>query len=376
MAYREEVGKRPAFPAGAGADDLRAALGELPDGPVPAAEVVDQLVAAVEPGLVGTTGPRYFGFVIGGALDAATAADMLATAWDQHAYNLATSPAATVEQDVARGWLKELLGLPPAASFGFVTGAQGANTVALAAARHHVLARAGWDVERGGWPEARRSAWSREPSDMRRSTGPAAPRARGRLGRAGGRGPAGRDRHGRARACADGGTAGPTIVCLQAGNVNTGADDELAAGTAVAHHHGAWVHVDGAFGPRAAASPTTRHLTAGVEAADSWGTDGHKWLNVPYDCGYVFCAHPTATPPPCRSPPATSPARASARSAPRPTSCPSRRAGPGASPRGPRCASWAATGWRTWSSAAAPTPGGSPNGSAPPMASTSPTTWC
>jgi glutamate/tyrosine decarboxylase-like PLP-dependent enzyme len=276
-------------------DDLRAALGELPDGPVPAAEVVDQLVEAVEPGLVGTTGPRYFGFVIGGALDAATAADMLAVGWDQPAFNLATSPAAAVVEDVAGTWLKELLHLPDDASFGFVTGGQGANTVALAAARQHVLAQAGWDVERrglAGGPAVRVVA-----SQERHATVDRALRLLGfgvDVVRPVAAGPQGEIDVADLRRVLAAGPEGPTIVCLQAGNVNTGAVDDLSAGTAVAHEHGAWVHVDGAFGLWAAASPTTRHLIDGVETADSWATDGHKWLNVPYDSGYVFCAHPEA----------------------------------------------------------------------------------
>ena len=138
------------FPHGVDLDALRRALSSLPEGPASPAEVIDELADAVEPALVAATGPRYFGFVVGGALDAATAADVLATGWDQPAFNAFTSPGAAVVEDVAGGWLKELLGLPAGASFGFVTGCQGANTVALAAARHHVLAEAGWDVEQRG----------------------------------------------------------------------------------------------------------------------------------------------------------------------------------------------------------------------------------
>ncbi|MDP9075737.1 MAG: aminotransferase class V-fold PLP-dependent enzyme, partial [Actinomycetota bacterium] len=179
--------------------------------------------------------------------------------------------------------------------FGFVTGGQGANTVALAAARHHVLAQSGWDVEQRGMvggPAVRVVANGERHATIDRAlrllglgAGSLEPVATGDQGAI--------DVDDLEAALARS-PAGPTIVCLQAGNVNTGAFDDLAAATAIAHRHGAWVHVDGAFGLWAAANPTTRHLTAGIEAADSWATDGHKWLNVPYDSGYAFCAHPEA----------------------------------------------------------------------------------
>ena len=293
--YREAVGEAAVFPCGDPAGAVRAGLGELRDEGAEAADVLAELVAAVQPGLVATTGPRYFGFVIGGALDAATAADMMAVAWDQPAFNAVTSPAAAVAEEVAGAWLKDLLGLPAGASVGFVTGAQGANTVGLAAARHRVLADAGWDVERDGLcgaPAVRVLATGERHATVDRSL-----RLLG-LGAAALR-PVDVDGQGRvdvaalARALADG-PPGPTIVCLQAGNVNTGACDDLAAAVQLAHRHGAWAHVDGAFGLWAAASPATRHLVAGLADADSWGTDGHKWLNVPYDSGYAFCADPEA----------------------------------------------------------------------------------
>jgi glutamate/tyrosine decarboxylase-like PLP-dependent enzyme len=269
--------------------------GPLPPGPTAPGTVIDELIAAAAPGLVATTGPRYFGFVIGGALDSATAADLLTTGWDQPAYNGLSSPAAAVAEEAAGAWLKQLLGLPADASFGFVTGAQGANTVGLAAARHHVLTAAGHDVERDGLigaPPVRVIASTERHATIDRSL------------RLLGFGSALIE-----EVAADGNGAidnahledglaarapGPTIVVVQAGNVNTGACDDLATATALAHEHGAWVHVDGAFGLWAAASPARRHLVAGIETADSWGCDGHKWLNVPYDSGYVFCAHPVA----------------------------------------------------------------------------------
>jgi glutamate/tyrosine decarboxylase-like PLP-dependent enzyme len=278
-----------------GAEELRARLGgPLPDGPGDPAEVVAELAELADDGLVASAGPRFFGFVVGGSLPAALAADWLASAWDQNAGLFVLGPAAATVEDVAAGWLIDLLGLPPTASTGFVTGGQMANVTGLAAARHHVLAAAGWDVERDGLSGA-------PPVQVvvgaeRHVTIDAALRFLG-LG------------SGRVRAvAADGqgrmdpdtlaatlaGGQGPTIVCAQAGNVNTGAVDPLAAICATAHDHGAWVHVDGAFGLWAAASPARRHLVAGVEQADSVATDAHKWLNVPYDSGLVFVAHPEA----------------------------------------------------------------------------------
>jgi glutamate/tyrosine decarboxylase-like PLP-dependent enzyme len=295
IEFRQGLGGRPVAPE-VDTAELRAALG----GPLPAegadAEVViEQLASAVEPALVASAGPRYFGFVVGGALDAATCADLLTTGWDQLAFNATSSPAAAAVEQVAGDWLKEALGLPAGASFGLATGGQGANTVALTTARHSVLGRAGWDVgSRGlvGAPPIRVLAGEERHATIDRAlrllglgtdslepvvadgNGAIVPEA---LERALGHGP-----------------AGPTIVCLQAGNVNTGACDDLAAGCELARRHGAWVHVDGAFGLWAAASPSKRHLVEGIERADSWAVDGHKWLNVPYDNGYVFCADPEA----------------------------------------------------------------------------------
>jgi glutamate/tyrosine decarboxylase-like PLP-dependent enzyme len=263
--------------------------GELPE------EVIDRLVAAAEPALVTSTGPRYFGFVIGGALDAATCADMLTAGWDQNSFNSTSSPASALAEEAAGTWLKDLLGIPQPASFGLVTGGQAANTVGLAAGRYRVLQRAGWDVEESGLhggPKVRVLA-----SAERHATIDASLRLLG-LGRAavvevaaGANGAIDVESLGTAL---DAGPAGPAIVCAQAGNVNTGACDDLIAVCDVARRAGAWVHVDGAFGLWAAASPSTRHLVAGLERADSWACDGHKWLNVPYDCGYVFCADPPA----------------------------------------------------------------------------------
>ncbi len=293
--YRNTVAERPVHPSGVDLDVVRKALGDLPDAPTPAAEVVEQLANAVEPALAGTTGPRYFGFVVGAALEAATAADILAVGWDQPAFNATTAPGAAVVEDIAGSWLKDVLGLPAGASVGFVTGAQGANTVCLAAARNHVLAQAGWDAEQrglAGGPPVRIVAGAERHATIDRAlrllgfgTAVIEPVAAGSQGEM--------DVEDLRRVLAAR-PAGPTIVCAQAGNVNSGAFDDLAAAAAAAHEHGAWLHVDGAFGLWAATSPSLRHLVNGIELADSWATDGHKWLNVPYDSGYAFCAHPQA----------------------------------------------------------------------------------
>jgi glutamate/tyrosine decarboxylase-like PLP-dependent enzyme len=274
-------------------DGLRKAFG----GPLPSASadpivVLDELIAAAEPGLVATAGPRFFGFVIGGSVAAAAAADIVAVGWDQPAFNAVLSPAGAVVEECAGVWLKDLLLLPAGASVGFVTGAQEANTVGLATGRHAVLADAGWDVQRdglAGGPRVRVVAGVERHATVDRSVRllglgaaaiePVAADANGGI-----------DVADLGRVLAAG--SGPVIVCLQAGNVNTGAVDDLRAATEVARSHGAWVHVDGAFGLWAGASATTRLLVDGVELADSWGCDGHKWLNVPYDSGFVFCARP------------------------------------------------------------------------------------
>jgi glutamate/tyrosine decarboxylase-like PLP-dependent enzyme len=281
--------------ATAGAEELAARLGgPLPDGPSDPAEVVARLAELADDGLVATAGPRFFGFVVGGSLPAALAADWLAAAWDQNAGLFVLGPAAATVEDVAAGWLTDLLGLPSTVSTGFVTGGQMANFTGLAAARHHVLAAAGWDVEHDGLvgaPPVRVVVGAE-----RHVTIDSALRF---LGLGSGRVqvvPA--DGQGRMDPAALAATLaagqGPAIVCAQAGNVNTGAVDPLAAICAAAHDHGAWVHVDGAFGLWAAASPARRHLVAGVEQADSVATDAHKWLNVPYDSGLVFVSHPEA----------------------------------------------------------------------------------
>jgi glutamate/tyrosine decarboxylase-like PLP-dependent enzyme len=275
--------------------ELRAALGgPLPDKGTDAREVVARLAAAAEDGIVASPSGRFFGFVIGGAMPAALAADWLTATWDQNAGLYAAGPSAAVVEEVAGGWLRDLFGLPPHTSVGFVTGAQMSHVTALAAARHEVLRRVGWDVETGGLQGAPRIAVLAGAD--RHSTIDRALRFLG-IGTAA-LVPVDVDAEGRmlpaALRAALAGRDGPVIVCAQLGNVNTGACDPVAEICDLAHAAGAWVHVDGAFGMWAAASARHRHLVAGLEHADSWTTDAHKWLNVPYDSGLVFCAHPEA----------------------------------------------------------------------------------
>jgi glutamate/tyrosine decarboxylase-like PLP-dependent enzyme len=292
--FLEELPERTVAPT-ATAEELRKELGgSLPGSPRDPRRVVAELAKAVEPGLMATAGGRFFGFVIGGNLPAALAADWLTSAWDQNAGLYVAAPAASVVEEVCGAWLVELLGLPETVSYGFVTGCQMANFTALAAARHHVLEEVGWDVEVDGLvgaPPIRVIV-----GEERHVTIDRALRFLG-LGTANLRSvPA--DDQGCMRPDALGATLAkssePTIVCAQAGNVNTGAVDPLHAICDAARETGAWVHVDGAFGMWAAASPTLRPLVDGIERADSWATDAHKWLNVPYDSGLVFCAHPVA----------------------------------------------------------------------------------
>lgn len=274
--------------------DVRQALGSsLPDDPASLDEVIEELVSAAGPGLMASAGPRYFGFVVGGSYDAGLVADLLTSGWDQNAFNEALSPAAIAVEDIAGAWLKELLHLPADASVGFVTGGQGANTVGLTAARWHVLNNHGWDVGRDGLrgaPHVRVIAGAERHATIDRTV-----RLLG-LGESSIEDvPAAANGAVNAEMLAsllESGPTGPTIVCAQAGNVNTGACDDLVAITAAARKAGAWVHVDGAFGLWAAASPRRRPLVEGIELADSWACDGHKWLNVPNDTGYAFCAHP------------------------------------------------------------------------------------
>jgi glutamate/tyrosine decarboxylase-like PLP-dependent enzyme len=256
----------------------------LPVEGVEATRVIRELAYDVEPGLIASAGPRYFGFVIGGSLPVTLAADWLTSAWDQNACLYAQSPAAAVVEEVVAAWLLEILGLPATASVGLVTGCQMANFAGLAAARHAVLKRFGWDVEQDGvilGAEAHFTILSalrmlgigvrrvvEVPAD---GEGRMRPEALAPLLRSSSR---------------------PTIVCAQAGNVNTGACDPVGEIAELAHASGAWVHVDGAFGLWAAASPELRRHVAGLAKADSWATDAHKWLNVPFDSGIAIVADP------------------------------------------------------------------------------------
>ncbi len=292
VEYRRALPEARVTPA-AGRAAVRGALGELGDGPASLDEVIDELVTAASPGLMASAGPRYYGFVIGGSLDAALVADIVTSGWDQCAFNEALSPAAIAFEDVAGGWLKDILGLPKAASVGFATGAQAANTIGLAAGRWFVLNRCGWDVGRDGLhgaPEVRVVVGAERHGTIDRAAcllglGERAIVEVQAL-------PNGAMDADALPAALAGREGKPTIVCAQSGNVNTGACDDLTAIVSAARAVGAWVHVDGAFGLWAAASPHTAALVDGLELADSWACDGHKWLNVPYDGAYAFCAHP------------------------------------------------------------------------------------
>jgi glutamate/tyrosine decarboxylase-like PLP-dependent enzyme len=268
------------------AAEMRRRLGgPLPDKGEDPRAVLASLAETALPGLTRSTSGRFFGFVIGGSTPAALGADWLTSAWDQNTGLARLTPAAAAVEEVAGEWLKELLGLPAQASYGFVTGGQMANLTALAVARDEVLRWAGWDVARRGLPGA-------PPirvlvGEQRHGTIDKAVRILGLGDDA--IVPVAADERGRMRP--DGLVFdGPTIVCAQAGEINTGSFDPFPEICDAAQAHGAWVHVDGAFGLWAAAAPARRHLLAGAERADSWATDAHKWLNVPYDSGLVFVA--------------------------------------------------------------------------------------
>jgi glutamate/tyrosine decarboxylase-like PLP-dependent enzyme len=295
LTYLDGLDDAPVGPTASRAD-LLARLGRrlTDDGTAPD-EVIDDLVADVDAGLMRSPGGRFYAWVIGGSVPAALAADWLTSAWDQNAGLFAVSPAAAVVEEVAGAWLKDLLGLPASAAFALVTGCQMAQFTCLAAARHHLLATRGWDVERQGLTGA--PSIRVLTNDQFHSTLPRALRHLG-LGTdclvtlpataAGGLDPAALEAALREAPDA------ATIVHLQAGDINTGIFEDFTTLIPLARAHGAWVHVDGAFGLWAAASPRHRHLTVGLAEADSWATDGHKWLNVPYDCGYAFVARPEA----------------------------------------------------------------------------------
>ncbi|TFC26672.1 aspartate aminotransferase family protein [Cryobacterium sp. TMT1-3] len=290
LAWLASLPTRPVGPR-VDADTLAAlSAGPLPPAPTPAAAVIDELASFAEPGLMAMPSGRFFGWVIGGTLPAALAADWLVSAWDQNAGMRFATPATAVLEETAAGWLLDLLGLPPKADVGFTTGATMANFVGLAAGRQWVLERAGWNPDRDGLAGSPRvrvfvGAERHDVIDLAlRYLGLGAPIV------------VEVDREGRLRPDAlaellDAGS-GPAIVCLQAGNLHSGAADPMDAAIDVSHRHNAWVHIDGAFGLWAAASPSYRDQLAGLDRADSWATDAHKTLNVPYDCGVAIVSRP------------------------------------------------------------------------------------
>jgi len=283
--YLASLPERRVWPERRAVDSLReASASPLPEAGTSAQTVLAELDAIAAPATVATAGPRYFGFVTGGALPAAVAAGMLSNAWDQNAFSRVSSPAGAALEQIALGWATDLLGLPSGCAAALTTGATIANFTALAAARHALLDREGWDVDaRGlfGAPELNVVVGAEVHPSVRKGLG--------MLG-------LGRERtieletddQGCIRADRLPRIDGPTIVCAQAGNVNSGGSDPFSALRAWCDRTGAWLHVDGAFGLWAAASSSKRALVAGVETADSWATDGHKWLNVPYDSGIAF----------------------------------------------------------------------------------------
>ncbi len=286
--FLDSLDERPVWPAAEAVARLAELDTELPNEPAEPEAILETLDRVGSPAAVASAGGRYFGFVIGGALPATVAAHWLATAWDQNAGAWVASPIASVVEAVALRWLLDVLRLPAGCGGAFVTGATMANFTALAAARQAALERAGWNVEADGLIGA-------PPITIvvSEEAHPSVTKSLGLLGL--GRSRALRvptDAQGRMRAEALPKLDGPAIVCAQAGNVNTGSFDPLGEIAEAAHAQGAWVHVDGAFGLWAAASPEKAHLVAGAEQADSWATDAHKWLNVPYDSGLAFVREP------------------------------------------------------------------------------------
>lgn len=284
LRYLDTLASRPVAPSAKAVAALRGFDEPLPVAMGDPADTLRLLDELGSPATTAMAGPRFFGFVIGGSLPVTLAANWLAGAWDQNTGLARPTPGTAYLEQVALRWLLDVLKLPPECAGAFVTGATVANLTALAAARHAVLKRAGWNVEAEG-------LFGAPPITVivGAEAHPSLTKSLGILG-------LGRSRvvkvpvdaQGRFMADALPPIAGPTIVCLQAGNVNTGAFDPIADVCAHAHAAGAWVHIDGAFGLWAAAAPSRAHLAAGMSDADSWATDAHKWLNVPYDCGLAF----------------------------------------------------------------------------------------
>jgi glutamate/tyrosine decarboxylase-like PLP-dependent enzyme len=288
LHYLENIQDRRVFPSQEALNNLKRLGGPLPENPEDPVSILKLLDEAGSPATVATTGGRYFGFVTGGALPATVAAHWLADAWDQNGSLYALSPVAAHLEEVAFAWLLDVFGLPPTAAGGFVTGAQMANFTCLAAARHAVLNQAGWDVENDGLSGA--PPITVIVGDEVHVTALKALVMLGLGSRRVVRVPA--DTQGRMQPDSLPKMSGPTIVCTQAGNVNTGAFDPVKEICEKAHAAGAWVHLDGAFGLWAAASAQYRHLAAGIESADSWATDAHKSLNVPQDSGIAIVRNP------------------------------------------------------------------------------------
>jgi glutamate/tyrosine decarboxylase-like PLP-dependent enzyme len=284
IRYLEGIDERSVAPTAAAIEQLQAFDEPLPDREGDPAETLRMLDEVGSPGTMAMAGPRFFGFVIGGSLPVTVAANWLSTAWDQNTGLWRPTPTTSFLEKIALRWLLDVLRLPPDCTGAFVTGATVANFCALAAARHSVLKQAGWNAEADG-------LFGAPPITVIVSVEahPSVTKSLGLLG-------LGRsrvvkipvDNQGRMLADKLPTISGPTIICVQAGNVNTGSFDPIAEICRVAHGAGAWVHVDGAFGLWAAATPSRAHLAAGIADADSWATDAHKWLNVPYDCGLAF----------------------------------------------------------------------------------------
>jgi glutamate/tyrosine decarboxylase-like PLP-dependent enzyme len=287
--YLAGLDKRPVAPGAAALAGLSRFDEPLPERPGDPAATLALLDDVGSPATMASAGGRYFGFVVGGTHPAALAANWLATAWDQNAALPVMSPVAARLHDVVTGWLAELLGLPAGSAAAFVTGATMANATALTAARDRQLAEAGWDVQADGLfgaPALTVVVGEQAHSTVFKALGMIG-LGRQRVRRV----PA--DDQGRLRAGAlPRDVTGPAVICVQAGEVNTGAFDPFPAVIEWARERGAWVHADGAFGLWALADPSRAHLTAGLADADSWAADGHKWLNVPYDCGLALVRRP------------------------------------------------------------------------------------
>ena len=283
-SYLQALPERQVFPTRSALDGLRRFSSPLQDHPLAPEQVLEELDTIGSPATVASAGGRYFGFVIGGSLPAALAANILAAAWDQNAVLEIASPVAAALEKVCRSWITDLFGLPAEAEVGFVTSATMANFAGLAAARHALLQSQGWDVEVSGLfgaPPFTVIVGDEVHVSLLKALGMLG-LGRGRVVRV----PV--DGQGRMIPARIPRIEGPTVVCLQAGNVNTGAFDPAEEIASNLQGTGAWIHVDGAFGLWAAASPSKRHLARGVERADSLATDAHKWLNVPYDSGLVL----------------------------------------------------------------------------------------